>query len=148
MGTTDNYLNYCINNGFITPANSRGKISYRLVAVPDISTDGEDSLTSTIVENPQLVIPGSATSSSSLNEEGRRHSSNFSEGVSLINCDNDGKNSDESSFNLDRGVDVDIDLEGNIHVKNLLSFYKQKITLSENQNFFLLNQNNFFATSN
>ena len=103
MGTTDNYLNYCINNGFITPANSRGKISYRLVAVPDISTDGEDSLTSTIVENPQLVIPGSATSSSSLNEEGRRHSSNFSERVSLINCDNDGKNSNESSFNLDRG---------------------------------------------
>ena len=42
---TDNYLCFCINNGFITPANSRGKISYRLVAVPDINIDGEDSLT-------------------------------------------------------------------------------------------------------
>ena len=44
--TTDNYLGFCINNGFITPANSRGKISYCLVAVPDINIDGEDSLTS------------------------------------------------------------------------------------------------------
>ena len=61
--TTDKYLDFCINNGFITPANSRGKISYRLVAVPDINIDDEDSLTSTIVENPQLVIPESATSS-------------------------------------------------------------------------------------
>ena len=57
---TDNYIDYCINNGFITPANSRGKISYRLVAVPDINIDGGDSLTSTFVENPQLVTPGSA----------------------------------------------------------------------------------------
>ena len=46
--TTDTYLDCCINNGFITPANSRDKISYRLVAVPDINVDGEDS----------LVIPG------------------------------------------------------------------------------------------
>ena len=58
----------------------------------------------------------------------------------LINHDNDGKYSNELAFNLDRGVDVDLDLEGNIHVKNLLSFYKQKITLLENQNSFLLNQ--------
>ena len=58
--TTDTYLDCCINNDFITPANSRDKISYRLVAVPDINVDGEDSLISTIVENPQLVIPGSA----------------------------------------------------------------------------------------
>ena len=36
-----------------------------------------------------------------------------------------------------------LDLGGNIHAKNLLSFYKQKITLLENQNSFLLNQNNF-----
>ena len=79
------YLDFCINNGFITPANSRAKISYRLVAGPDINIDGEDSLTSTIVENPQLVIPGSATSSSSLNEGGRRKSSNFSDTASLIN---------------------------------------------------------------
>ena len=62
---------------------------------------------------------------------------------SLINCDNDGKNSHELSSNLDRGVDVDLDLEGNIHAKNLLSFYKQKITLLENQISFLLNRNNF-----
>ena len=53
------------------------------------------------------------------------------------------KDSHELSFNLDRGVDVDLDLEGNIHAKNVLSFYKQKITLLENQNSFLLNQNNF-----
>ena len=58
--TGDNYLDFCINNGFITPANNRGKISYRLVAVPDINVDSEDSLISTIVENIQLVIPGSA----------------------------------------------------------------------------------------
>ena len=77
--TTDNYLDYCINNAFITSANSRGKISYSLVAVLDINIDGEDSLTPTIVENPQLVTPGSATSSSSLNEGGRRQPSNFSE---------------------------------------------------------------------
>ena len=74
---TDNYLDYCINNGFITPANSRGKISYRLVAVPGINIDGEDSLTSIFVENPQSVTPGWATPSSSLNEGGRQHSSNF-----------------------------------------------------------------------
>ena len=59
--TTDNYLDFYIKNGFITPANSKGKISYRLIAVPDINIDGEDSLTSTIVENPQLVNPKSAT---------------------------------------------------------------------------------------
>ena len=76
---TDNYLDYCINNGFITPANSRGKISYRLVAVPDINIDGEDSLTSNFAENPQLVTPGSATPSSSLNEGGRQQSTNLSE---------------------------------------------------------------------
>ena len=50
---TDNYLDFCIKNGFITPVNSRVKLSYRLVAVPNINVDGEDSLTSTIVENPQ-----------------------------------------------------------------------------------------------
>ena len=49
--TTDNYLDFCINNDFIAPANSRGKVSYRLVAVPDINIDVEDLLTSTIVEN-------------------------------------------------------------------------------------------------
>ena len=52
--TADNYIDFCINNGFITPVNSRGKIAYRLVAVPDINVD---SLTSTIVKNTQLVIP-------------------------------------------------------------------------------------------
>ena len=83
---------------------------------------GEDSLTSTIVENPQLVIPESATSSSSLNEGGRGQSSIFSDSASLINCENGGKNSNELSFNLDRCVDVDLDLEGNIDAKNLLSF--------------------------
>ena len=50
--TTDNYLDSCISNGFITLVNSRGKISYRLLAVWDINMDGEDSLTLTIVENP------------------------------------------------------------------------------------------------
>ena len=58
----DNYLDYCINNGFITHTNSRSKISYRLVAVPDVNIDGEDLLTSNRVENPQLVIPASANS--------------------------------------------------------------------------------------
>ena len=82
---TDNYLGYCINNGFITPTNSRGKISYRLVAAPDINIDGEDSLASTFAENPQLVTPGSATPSSSLNEGGRQQSSNFSERERQLN---------------------------------------------------------------
>ena len=140
--TTENYLDSCINNGFITPVNSRSIISYRLVAVPDISVDGEDSLTSTIVENPQLVIPGSASSSSSFNKERRQQLSNFSNRASLINRDNDGKNSSEFSFNLDQGMDVNLDLERNMDTKNLL-FYKQKIILLENQNSFLLNQNNF-----
>ena len=45
--TGGNYLDYYINKDFITPANSRGKISDRLVAVPDIIIDGEDSLTQT-----------------------------------------------------------------------------------------------------
>ena len=103
--TTDNYLDFCINNGFITPANSRGKMSYCLVAVPDINVDGEDSLTSTIVENPKLVISGSATSSSSLNERGRRQSSNFSGRASLINCDNGGKNSNELANFLKHQID-------------------------------------------
>ena len=58
--------------------NSAGKISYRLVAVPDINVDGEDSLISTIGENPQLVFPWLAASSSSLNERGRQQSTNFS----------------------------------------------------------------------
>ena len=61
------------------------------MAVPDINVDGEDSLTSTMVENPQLVIPGSTTSSSSLNEGERRQSSNFPDRARLISCDNDGK---------------------------------------------------------
>ena len=38
---------------------------------------------------------------------------------------------------------MDLYSEGNIDGKNSLSFYKQKIILSENQNSFLLNQNNF-----
>ena len=105
--TTDNYLDFCINNGFIKSTNS--KISYRLVAIPDINIVGEDSLTSTIVENLQLVIPESATSTSSLNKGGRQQSSNFSDRASLSSCDNGGKNSNELSFNLDRGVDVDLD---------------------------------------
>ena len=69
--TADNYLDLCINKGFITLVNSRAKLSYRLVAVPDINVDGEDSLTSTIVENPRLVIPQLAVPSSYLNEGGR-----------------------------------------------------------------------------
>ena len=68
--TADNYLDFCINKGFITLVNSRAKLSYRLVAVPDIHVDGEDSLTSTIVENPRLVIPQLAVPSSYLNEGG------------------------------------------------------------------------------
>ena len=68
--TADNYLDLCINKGFITLVNSRAKLSYRLVAVPDINVDGEDSLTSTIVENPRLVIPQLAVPSSYLNEGG------------------------------------------------------------------------------
>ena len=76
--TTDSYLDFCIINGFITLVNSAGKISYRLVAVPDINVDGEDSLISTMGENPQLVFPWSAASSSSLNEKGRQQSTNFS----------------------------------------------------------------------
>ena len=68
--TADNYLDFCINKGFITLVNSRAKLSYRLVAVPDINVDGEDSLTSTIVENPRLVIPQLAVPSSYLNEGG------------------------------------------------------------------------------
>ena len=39
--TTENYLDFCISNGFITLVNSRGKISYRSVAVPDINVDGK-----------------------------------------------------------------------------------------------------------
>ena len=146
--TTDNYLDFCINNDFITPANSRGKVSYRLVAVPDINIDVEDLLTSTIVENPQLVIPGSTMSSSSLNEGGRRQLSNFSDKASLINCDNGGKNSNELSFNLDWGLDVDLDLEGNIDAKNLLSFYKQKNYFIRKSKFFSIKPKQFFAASN
>ena len=100
--------------------------------MPDINVDGEDSLTSMIVENPELVIPGSATSSNSLHEEGCRQSSNFSVRASLISCDNGGKTYNELLFILDRGVDVDLDLEGNIDDKNSISFHKQKIILLEN----------------
>ena len=92
---TDNYLDFFINNVFITPINRRGKLSYRLVAVPDINVDGGDSLTSTIVKNPQLETPGLTSSSSSLNKRGRRQSSNFSDRASLINCGNGGKNSNK-----------------------------------------------------
>ena len=53
------------------------------------------------------------------------------------------KNSNDLSFNLHRGVDTDLDLEGNIDAKYLLSFHKQKLILLKNQNSFLLNQNNF-----
>ena len=141
--TTRNSVDFCINNGFIKPVNKRDKLSYCLVAVPDISVDGEDLLTSTIVENPQLVIPGSAVSSSSLNERVRRQLSNFSNRASLINCDNGGKNSNQLLFNLDRGVNVDNDSEGNFDAKNLLSFCIQKMILLQNQNSFLLKQNNF-----
>ena len=122
--TAYNYLDFYIDNGFMKLVNSRDKLSYRLVVVPDVNADGEDSLTSTMVENPQLVIPGSATLSSSLNEWGRRQLSNFSDRARLINCDNGGKNSNQLLFNLDRGVNVDFDLEGNFDAKNLLSFYK------------------------
>ena len=40
-------------------------------------------------------------------------------------------------------MNVDLDLEGNILAKHILSFYKQKITLLESENSFLLNQSNF-----
>ena len=109
---TDNYLDLSINNGFITPANSRGMLFYSSVAVSDINEDGNDSLTSIRVQNAQLVNSGLATSSSYLNEGRRRLSSNFSDRASLINCDNGGENSNELLFNLDRSVDVDLDLEG------------------------------------
>ena len=45
-------------------------------------------------------------------------------------------------FNLDQDMYVNLDLEGTIDLKNLLSFYKQKIIFLENQNSFLLNQSN------
>ena len=85
-----------------------------------------------------------------MNEEGVNSQKLFRERErdSLISCDSNEKNSHELSFNLDRGVDVDLDLEGNIHAKNLLSFYKQKITLLVNQNFFSIKPKHFFATSN
>lgn len=132
--TTDNCLDFCINNGFITPVNSIHKICYRLVATPDINVDDEDWLTSTVVENPQLVIPGSATSSSSLNKGRCWRSSNFSNRASLIN-DNGGKSSSELSFNLDQGMDVNLDLEGNMDTKNLLLFYKQKLFIRKSKLF-------------
>ena len=71
------------------------EVRYRLLTVPDINLDGEDSLKSTIVENPQLVISGSATSSSCFNKGGRRQSSNLSDRASLINCYNGGNNYNE-----------------------------------------------------
>ena len=89
--TAENYLDFGIKNGLITPINSRSKISSCLVTIPDINVDGKDSLTSAMVENPQLVIPGSETSSSSLNKGECRYSSNFSDRTSLINRDNDEK---------------------------------------------------------
>ena len=118
----DTYLDFCVNNGFITPANSRGKISYRLVALPDIYVDGEDSLTLTIIENLQLVTPGSATSNSSFSEGGRRQVSNFSVRTILITLDNSGKNSNELLFKLNQGMDVNLNVERNVDAKNLLSF--------------------------
>ena len=57
-------------------------------------------------------------SSSSLNEGERRQSSNFSNRASLIKRDNDGKHSSELSFNLDQGMDVNLDLTGNMDTKN------------------------------
>ena len=50
--TAENYLDFGIKNGLITPINSRGKISYCLVTIPDIIVAGKDSLTSVMVENP------------------------------------------------------------------------------------------------
>ena len=44
----------------------------------DIDVGSKDLLIPTIGENQQLVIPGPVTSSSSLNERGRRQSSTFS----------------------------------------------------------------------
>ena len=40
-------------------------------------------------------------------------------------------------------MDIKLYLEENMDTKNLLLFYKQKVILLENQNSFLLNQNNF-----
>ena len=85
---------------------------------------GECSLTSTIVDNPQLVIPGSATSTIPWNEGWIRQSKNFSNTVSLINRDNDGKNFRELSFNLDQGIDANRNLKGNMDLKSLLLIYK------------------------
>ena len=118
-----------MNNGFIIPEHRIGKVSYRLVAVSDININSEDSLTSTIVEKPQLVIPWSGTSNSYLNQGGRRQSSKFSERDSLINCNNGEKTSNELSFELDQGMNVNLDLKENIDTKNVLSFYIQKIIL-------------------
>lgn len=127
--TAENYLDFGIKNDLITPINSRSKISYCLVTIPDINVDGKDSLTSAMVENPQLVIPGSGTSNSYLNQGGRRQSSKFSERDSLINCNNGEKTSNELSFELDQGMNVNLDLKENIDTKNVLSFYIQKIIL-------------------
>ena len=44
----------------------------------DINVGSKDSLTPTIGENQQLIIPGSETSSSSSNERGHRQLSTFS----------------------------------------------------------------------
>ena len=45
-------------------------------------------------------------------------------------------------FNFDQDMYVNLNLDGTIDLKNLLSFYKQKIIFLENQNSFLLNQSN------
>ena len=64
-----------------------------------------------------------------MNQGGRRQSSKFSERDSLLNCNNGEKTSNELSFKLDQGMNVNLDLKENIDTKNVLSFYIQKIIL-------------------
>ena len=45
-------------------------------------------------------------------------------------------------------MDIKLYLEENMDTKNLLLFHKQKVILLENQNSFLLNQNNSQVESN
>ena len=66
--------------------------------------------------------------------------------IFLYNMHKQEKNITWLPFNLNQSPSLDgnLELEGNMDIKNLSLFYKQKITLLENQNSFLLNQNNFY----
>ena len=66
-------------------------------------------------------------SSSSLNEGGRGNSSNFWNRGSLINGDNDGKDSSKLSFNLDQDVDArNMDIWREIWILNIYYYFINK----------------------